>query len=164
MVKVPFVMNGYKVTPDPNTGVISKQDVIYSLSDRVHKGYVTYVLVNIDSQDMMYVRDGKVIFTSSVVTGRRGKYDTPKGRFSVLSKARNVNLKGQTTEEEWDVMVDYWIAFIGGSYGFHDAQWRSSFGGEIYRWDGSHGCINLPLSIASRMYYEVPVGTAVFIE
>ena len=43
----------------------------------------------------------------------------------------------------------------------HDANWRSSFGGNIYKTNGSHGCINLPPSIAKQIYENIEKGTAV---
>ena len=45
-----------------------------------------------------------------------------------------------------------------GGVGMHDATWRNKFGGEIYKTSGSHGCINLPLSIAKELYEEVETG------
>ena len=52
------------------------------------------------------------------------------------------------------------MPFYGG-YGFHDASWRSKFGGSIYNYSGSHGCINLPKSKAGTLYdlidKEVPI-------
>ena len=41
---------------------------------------------------------------------------------------------------------------FNGGIGIHDATWRSKFGGDIYKYDGSHGCINLPLSFAAQVY------------
>ena len=43
----------------------------------------------------------------------------------------------------------------------HDASWRSSFGGNIYKTNGSHGCINLPPSVAQELYSYVEKGTPV---
>ena len=45
----------------------------------------------------------------------------------------------------------------------HDATWRSSFGGNIYKTNGSHGCINLPLSVAKTIYETVNKGYAVLV-
>ena len=39
-----------------------------------------------------------------------------------------------------------------GGEGLHDATWRSSFGGTIYKNSGSHGCVNLPLKTAEQVY------------
>jgi hypothetical protein len=50
-----------------------------------------------------------------------------------------------------------------GGYGLHDATWRSSFGGTIYYYSGSHGCVNLPKSAAKTIYNNVSVGTKVIL-
>ena len=47
--------------------------------------------------------------------------------------------------------VTYWMPFNGG-IGLHDATWRSSFGGNIYKTNGSHGCVNLPYNMAKIIY------------
>ena len=41
---------------------------------------------------------------------------------------------------------------FNGGIGLHDASWRSSFGGKIYIYSGSHGCINLPGKKAAKIY------------
>ena len=163
VIKTPFTYNGIQLTPDPKTGVISKAAHDYAVADHKYNGYTTYVLVNISQQRMEYVRNGRIVVETPVITGMKNRFDTPKGTYSVLSKSRNVNLKGQVEDDEWDVMVNYWVAFIGGSYGFHDAGWKSGFGGSTYTWNGSHGCINMPLDAAAKFYNEVSVGTRVFI-
>jgi lipoprotein-anchoring transpeptidase ErfK/SrfK len=45
--------------------------------------------------------------------------------------------------------------------GIHDASWRSTFGGTIYKTNGSHGCINAPRSIVTKIYDEIEAGTPV---
>jgi lipoprotein-anchoring transpeptidase ErfK/SrfK len=50
---------------------------------------------------------------------------------------------------------------IKGSVGIHDADWRSSFGGEIYKTNGSHGCINTPPKMMAELYEMVEIGTPV---
>ena len=50
---------------------------------------------------------------------------------------------------------------FNGNIGMHDANWRSSFGGDIYKTNGSHGCINLPPSVAQELYGYVEKGTPV---
>ena len=47
--------------------------------------------------------------------------------------------------------------------GLHDANWRSQFGGNIYQYDGSHGCINMPPSKAAALYSMVSAGTTVYV-
>ncbi|HJD30244.1 MAG TPA: L,D-transpeptidase, partial [Candidatus Blautia avicola] len=45
-----------------------------------------------------------------------------------------------------------------GGIGFHDADWRWYFGGSIYLYNGSHGCINLPVSFAGEFYENLEAG------
>ena len=54
------------------------------------------------------------------------------------------------------------MPFCGG-YGLHDASWRSSFGGSIYKRSGSHGCVNLPTWEAPELYDLISVGTPVIV-
>jgi len=119
----------------------------------------TYIEVSLADQHMWYVKDGDVFLDSPVVSGNRNTMDTPKGYYNILSKASPCTLRG----EDYVSYVDYWMAFIGGSYGLHDASWRSSFGGEIYNGDGSHGCVNLPSDIAKKLYSNASVGTPVIV-
>ena len=57
---------------------------------------------------------------------------------------------------EYETKVGYWMPFYDGC-GFHDAWWRTAFGGTIYKTAGSHGCVNLPLDISAKFYDYVEV-------
>ena len=63
---------------------------------------------------------------------------------------------------EYESFVSYWMPFNGG-IGMHDATWRGSFGGSIYMYSGSHGCINMPPAKAAELYGMLPIGTPVVI-
>ena len=119
----------------------------------------TYVEVSLDDQHMWYIVDGDVYLESDCVTGNYGSADTPKGYFSVNAKVSPCTLKG----DDYTSYVTYWMPFIGGGWGLHDADWRSSFGGSIYKGHGSHGCVNLPPKIAKEMYSVIEVGTPVIV-
>ena len=45
--------------------------------------------------------------------------------------------------------------------GMHDANWRGSFGGSIYKTNGSHGCINLPVGVAKTIFENIETGMPV---
>ena len=62
----------------------------------------------------------------------------------------------------YESFVNFWMPFYEGC-GLHDASWRGSFGGSIYLYDGSHGCVNLPLWAAKEIYEAVDTGTAIII-
>ncbi len=83
-------------------------------------------------------------------------HTTPAGLYSLTYKQRDAVLKG----EGYASPVKYWMPFNGG-IGFHDASWRSSFGGSIYKTGGSHGCVNMPYAAAKELYENVYAGMPV---
>ena len=115
-----------------------------------------YILVSISDQTLWFYRHGKLQLSSSVVTGMYGIHDTPRGSFRIQGKAQSIYLTGP----DYRSFVNYWMP-IYGDIGLHDATWRSSFGGAIYRGGGSHGCINLPYWAAQSIYYNAPTGILV---
>lgn len=119
----------------------------------------TYIEIDISEQHLWFVKKGEVIVSTPVVTGNNNSMDTPKGIFSIRGKSRNVSLVGAG----YVSFVEYWMPFIGSSYGIHDASWRSSFGGQIYKGNGSHGCVNTPYDAVKKIYNNVSVGTPVVI-
>lgn len=117
----------------------------------------TYVEINLTAQHLFFYKDGKLLAESDFVSGSHAKgFDTPAGAYPLTYKERNAILKG----EGYSSPVDYWMPF-NGNIGMHDASWRSSFGGEIYKNSGSHGCINLPPSAAKTIFDNVYQGMPV---
>lgn len=125
---------------------------VYSSKNGVGKKYVE---VSIEEQKVFLVENDEIIFETDCVTGTDGYTDTKKGVFQVQGKASPTTLKDEDKNgNKYEQPVEYWIAF-NGSQGMHDAIWRGEFGGEIYKSWGSHGCVNLPLDAAKRIYEEV---------
>ena len=119
----------------------------------------SYVEVDLSSQKLWLYKDGERIVTTNLVSGSVAEgHRTPTGVYSIYAKQTDRYLSG----EGYRSWVNYWMPFLGG-YGLHDASWRSSFGGTIYHYDGSHGCVNLPSSAAKKIYNNVSVGTKVIL-
>ncbi len=92
-----------------------------------------------------------------------GEPDTPTvvGNFRIYLQYRSQTMRGLnkdgTPYETEDVP---WVSYFHGSYAFHGAPWRSSFG-----WSGaggSHGCVNMPVPSAKWLYEWSENGTRVF--
>ncbi len=114
----------------------------------------TYVEINITRQYLWFYKDGKRITQGPIVTGNPNRgYSTVTGTFMLNYKIKGVTLKGPGYEAE----VKYWMPFFGNT-GIHDASWRHSFGGEIYKRNGTHGCINAPVSLAKAIYENIEEG------
>ena len=124
----------------------------------------TYIEVDLSEQHMYYYQDGADIFESDFVSGNMSYADrqTHAGIFTLYYKKSPDVLRGgqKGTANYYEQPVQYWMPFDGG-IGFHDANWRDDFGGDIYQTSGSHGCINLPPENAAVLYdliqYDVPI-------
>ena len=113
--------------------------------------------INLTAQHLFYYQDGELILESDFVSGNSARgYDTPAGVYGITYKQRDATLTGET----YETPVSYWMPF-NGNIGMHDASWRAAFGGDIYKTNGSHGCINLPVSVAAELYGYVEKGTPV---
>ena len=128
----------------------------------------SYVDVDLSDQYVRYYDEaGNLALETSCVSGDSNGHATPTGVFYIHDMERNTVLRGkidpQTNKPEYESHVDYWMPFLAGDWGLHDASWRSSFGGSIYQGNGSHGCINLPVSAAADLYGMVHVGTPVVV-
>lgn len=117
----------------------------------------TYIEVDMTSQKVYCYKEGELVLETDIVTGnmRRG-WDTPVGVNYVYAKQKNRILRGQGYASP----VDYWMP-VKGAIGIHDADWRKEFGGEIYKTNGSHGCINIPPENMPFIYETYEIGTPV---
>lgn len=120
--------------------------------------YANHVEISIKDQKLWYYKDGDLLLSSNIVSGQKYSHGTPKGRYRIQWKATDTYLIG----DDYKTHVNYWMPF-NGEIGLHDADWRSSFGGSIYTYNGSHGCVNLPFNVAQRIYRNIKVGTLVII-
>ena len=119
----------------------------------------SYVEIDLSSQKLWLYKNGERILSTSLVSGCVAEgHCTPTGVYSIYAKQTDRYLTGA----DYRSFVKYWMPFLGG-YGLHDASWRSSFGGTIYHYNGSHGCVNLPSSAAKTIYNNISVGTKVIL-
>ncbi len=119
----------------------------------------TYVEVNLSRQHLWFYVDGELIVESDFVSGLpTAERETATGAFPLAYKESPSVLEGDTWREE----VTYWMPFHDGQ-GLHDAPWRSSFGGNIYQTNGSHGCVNLPYNVAQTIYENIEAGMAILL-
>ncbi|AKA69217.1 L,D-transpeptidase family protein [Clostridium scatologenes] len=117
----------------------------------------TYVEVNITRQHLWFYKNGKLITEGDVVTGNPNRgCSTVLGTYMLNYKQNGATLSGVNYETE----VSYWMPFFG-NIGIHDATWRYSFGGDIYKSNGTHGCVNAPVYLAKAIFDNIEEGTPV---
>ena len=133
------------------------------------------VLVSLSHQWLYAYQDGHYVFDNAVETGMPD-LATPAGRFSILTKQRDITFISPWPEGSpyWyaPTKVSYAMLFRSGGYYLHDAWWHERFGPGANvphqlpdgRWEtGSHGCVGMPVPAAERLYSWVQLGTPVII-
>ncbi len=116
----------------------------------------SYVECDLSNQHLYFYYEGELVKESDFVSGTLSSTKdcvTPAGIFGLTYKKHHAVLRGAN----YATPVTYWMPFYN-NYGLHDATWRKAFGGEIYKRNGSHGCVNLPYSTAETIFEKVDTG------
>lgn len=118
----------------------------------------TYIEIDYTNQHLWYYKEGKLITETDIVSGNINRGNgSPDGVYKIVYKQRNATLIG----ENYASHVKFFMPFAY-NVGIHDASWRhGKFGEEIYKTNGSHGCINVPEEIAKKLFETVDTGTPV---
>ena len=120
-----------------------------------------WIEVSYREQKMYYFEDGELVFESDIVTGNESTEIIPYGIYHVLYMTEDATLIGEGYEKH----VEYWIGFDketgGHMIGFHDASWRTAFGGDIWITDPTLACINMPTEKVKQLYGSVEPGTEI---
>ena len=142
--------------------------VKYRTNQKVIKGYIktkniqqlgkNYIEVDISDQKMTYYKKGKKFLETPVVTGKDST-PTVQGIFDIYSKARNYTMIGENHSYEY---FSHYVLKFYEAYYIHDAR-RSQFGGEIYHYNGSHGCVNTPYTQVKKLYENTKLHTKVLV-
>ncbi len=133
--------NIHNEQPESNRTPVLRQEMEWDLPD-------TYIEVDKNLQHVFVYENGRLIMDDDCVTGLPPRRSTPTGVFFITEKCKNRVLRGQG----YASFVNRWMRITNSGVGLHDATWRGRFGGEIYKHDGSHGCINLPKAFAYELY------------
>ena len=102
-----------------------------------------HVEVSKGRQVLFLVRDGKVALIVPVSTGATG--NTPVGHWRVYSKVPGFNAKEM-----------YYSSFFVGGFAIHGYH-------SVPPYPASHGCVRIPLWVATRVYSLIDYGTAIYI-
>ncbi len=146
------IKKGEKITKEPEYSQTANSRAGNDYGD-------TYVEVNLTAQHLYYYKNGSLVLETDFVSGNDAKgWSTPVGAYGLYYKQLDKTLRG----EGYATPVDFWMPFNGGG-GFHDATWRRDFGGNYYKRNGSHGCVNMPHSAAKTLYDNIEAGCAVLV-
>lgn len=124
----------------------------------------TYVEISLSEQRLWFYKDGQCLVDTPVVTGLPTESRiTKKGVYYLVSREKDRYL-GTYEVQGYRSYVNYWMPFNGGQ-GIHDATWRSDseFGGDTYKTNGSHGCVNTPLDQVKIIYENIKTGYPIIV-
>lgn len=132
------------------TGAEFKREPTYSRYNDF-ENMQTYLVIDKTNQYLYAFENGRLEVETDVTTGDPTKgWDTPSGCFFLDSKARGYYLR------RYNFQTNIWLSFYG-DYGIHDSN-RTVLGGNIYKGNGSHGCVNAPslkVSDAAERIYMI---------
>jgi len=124
------------------------------------------IVVSLATQSLTAYENGKVVATTVVATGRPA-LPTLTGTFHIKAKYAPYQFISP-----WPKSSPYWYAsawvkyamlYGGGGYFIHDAPWRTVYGPGANLTNGTHGCVNVPLSTMTFLYNWAVVGTTVIV-
>lgn len=147
----------------------SAGDVFTARGQRDWKAYIDVDLT--EQHARYYDASGNLIWESGFISGNPNLgNETPTGIYRMRPCLRNITLVGKkdpaTGEPIYRTPVSYWMPFIGGAVGFHDASWQAAANfsnPSAFYSVGSHGCINLPPEKAAELFDLVSEGLCVVV-
>jgi len=114
-----------------------------------------WIEVNLVRQRLNAWENGKIVMTSLVSSGK-ARTPTVRGTYYIYVKLASTRMRGCCPA--YDTPNVPWTMYFYSGYGIHGAYWHNSFGTPV-----SHGCVNLPVATARRLFNWASVGTKVVI-
>ena len=115
-----------------------------------------YIEVDLSEQKLK-AWDGGSLFLETPVSSGLPWWPTPQGEFRIWVKLRYTRMEGGEGKYYYNLPnVPFTMYFSNDQipswrgYGLHGAYWHNDFGRQR-----SHGCVNLPIPIAEKLYYWV---------
>lgn len=117
------------------------------------KSLKRWIEIDLSEQRLYAWQGNQKIYIFRISTGTK-KTPTVKGRFVINSKYRSHRMRG----DDYDIPDVPYVMYFHEGYAIHGAYWHNNFGTPV-----SHGCVNLPVKNARRLYNWAKVGTSVLV-
>lgn len=112
-----------------------------------------WIEVDISDQRLTAWQGDSPVLETTVSTGKPGHITLP-GSFSVYRKYEETRMRGA----DYDTPDVPWAMYYSGAFAIHGAYWHDDFGTPV-----SHGCVNLPVADAEKLFKWSDVGTKVVV-
>ncbi len=110
-----------------------------------------WIDVNLSTNQVVAYEGAKAVMNIPMVPGAPAT-PTITGAWPIYWKLEQQTMKGKNADgTDYETPDVPWILYYHGGYALHGAYWRSTFGYNAGV-DGSHGCVNLPVSSAKTLY------------
>lgn len=115
------------------------------------------------SKQTLYAYEGDMLYLETLVSTGLDLTPTPRGVFRVYKKTPSRYMQGPLpgiSGQYYDLPGVPWdLYFTPDGGAIHGAYWHNSFG-QVW----SHGCVNLPLDIAEKLYDWADIGIEVIVQ
>lgn len=121
-----------------------------------------HIFVDLSAQKLYAYEGNRQFMQTYIASGKWGK--TPVGNFNIWLKLRATRMSGGQGDDAYDLPNVPHVMYFYHDFGFHGAYWHNNFGHTM-----SHGCVNMRLVDAKKLFEWVDgptadqIGTAVSI-
>lgn len=147
------IFEGRKVLAPTIAPIAREKNALQVLGSSVDSRWIEIDL----SEQKLRAWDGSQVFLESLVSTGLPRFPTPTGDFRIGFKNRAQKMEGGEGKDYYYLPNVPYVMFFGNEqipwsrgFGLHGTYWHSDFGNVR-----SHGCINLPTSVAEQLYYWV---------
>ena len=106
------------------------------------------------SEQRLIARQGETVVLNTIVSTGKPGWRTLPGSFNVYVKYEQTRMTGPG----YDTPDVPWTMYYDGGFAVHGAYWHNNFGTPV-----SHGCVNLRVEEAKRLFEWSSVGTEVVV-
>jgi len=155
------VFDGQKVVP-PKVDLTQKEPVIKVLGEAVVPSEKR-IYIDLTSQSLTAYQGATLFLKAPVSSGKW--HPTPTGDFAIWEKIRATRMTGGQGDDFYDLPNVPYVMFFSGlnapagaGFSLHGAYWHDNFGHPM-----SHGCVNMRIVDAQKLYGWVDLGTKITI-
>jgi lipoprotein-anchoring transpeptidase ErfK/SrfK len=131
----------------------NQENIIAQRIATLQKSEKRWIQVDISEQKLTVWEGSNKLYSLIVSTGKSAT-PTITGTFTVQSKHASGRMQGPG----YNVPYVPYIMYFSGGYAIHGAYWHNRFGTPV-----SHGCVNLPIAEAEKLFQWASVGTPVIV-
>ena len=106
------------------------------------------------SEQLLSAWEGDNQIFTTIISSGKAKTPTYPGAYNIQRKYPQDRMRG----EDYDIPDVPHVLYFDRGYAIHGAYWHNDFGTNV-----SHGCVNLPIDNAQRLFDWSRIGTAVVI-